>query len=227
MLGNGAELHFLGLHEDEQAQSNQGEGQLVAGIGDIFDGFFRDADQGGAGEVVQIENIHKGAECIQQGINKGHAECDDGKFLAQILLSLGFTLVFQEAYAQNADHNDDDGDHGKGRQGLFQDDYTQQAADRAGGVLDGVGNGLLQKPHSEIGKGHGYDIQHRYRQIDDQVNGIVANVLRQQGKDGMGTHDNTHPDANLQMGIFFIGQCAFFVKQFCGAPQKRGCDGKE
>ena len=110
--GNRAELNLLGLHENEQTQSKQSKGQLIAGIGNIFNGVFGHTDEGSGGKIVQIENIHKGAEGIQQRINKGHAEGDDGQFLTQILLSLGITLVFQEANAQNTDDDDNGGSNG-------------------------------------------------------------------------------------------------------------------
>ena len=82
MLGDGTKLDLLGLHKDEQTQSKQCEGQLVAGIGHIFDGIFCYTDQGCGGKVIKIENINKGTKGIQQGINKGHAERDDSQLLA-------------------------------------------------------------------------------------------------------------------------------------------------
>ena len=70
VLGDGTELDFLGFHEDEQTQCKQSKGQFVAGIGNIFNGFFGDTDKGSAGNIVQIENINKGAESIQNCIDK-------------------------------------------------------------------------------------------------------------------------------------------------------------
>jgi hypothetical protein len=110
MMQDRTKLDLLGFHEDEQTQSKQRKGQLIAGIGDSFNGLFCYVNQRSAGEVVQVENVHKGTEGIQQGVNKGHAEGDNCQFLAQVLLSLGLACVFQEANTQNADDDDDDGD---------------------------------------------------------------------------------------------------------------------
>ena len=67
VLGYGAELDLLGLHEDEQTQSKQGEGQLIAGIGHGFDGLFGDIHQGGIGNIFNQEEciVQEGTECIQ------------------------------------------------------------------------------------------------------------------------------------------------------------------
>ena len=85
VLRNRAELYLFGLHEEEQNQTKQCKGQLVAGIGHIFDGFFGDAYQRSACEVIQIEDVNEGTECVQQSIDEGHAESNDGELLTKIL----------------------------------------------------------------------------------------------------------------------------------------------
>ena len=105
MLGNSTKFNFFSFHEDEQTQSEQCKGQFIAGIGYVFNGLFCYANQGRAGDVIQIEHIDEGAKGIQQSINKRHAERNNSKFFAKVLFSLGFTLVFQEANAKNTDHD--------------------------------------------------------------------------------------------------------------------------
>jgi hypothetical protein len=43
----------------------------------------------------------------------------------------------------------------------------------------------------------------------------------------MGAHDYTDPNADLQMGILFVGKRSLLIEEFSCTPQNRGSDGKE
>ena len=103
----------------------------------------------------------------------------------------------------------------------------QQNTNDASGILDGVGNGFFNEPHSEVGEGHRDNIEQRNGQVTDNVDGIIVDILRQQRKDRVGTHDNADPNADLQMGVFFVGTSTFFVEQFGNTPKKGSANGKE
>ena len=229
VLGQRTELNLLTLHKDEQAQSKQGEGQLIAGIGNGFHGFLGNIHKGSTGHIFNQEEriIQKGAEGIQQGIHEGHAEGHDGQLFAQTLLSGGLAVVFDEADTQNTDGNDGDGDPGEQGDLFLQKNNKQKSTNDTGGILNGIGNGFLQKAHSEVGEGHGDDIEQRNGQIDQQVDGVVVDILCQQGENCVSTHNNANPHADLQVGIFFIRTGAFLIKQFCSTPKNGGANGEK
>ncbi len=229
MLGDGAKLDTLGFHKDEQAQRKSGKGQLIAGIGHGFDGLLGYIHKRCVCDILHQEEsiIKECTKCIQQSIHKGHAEGNNGQLFAVGLLSRGFTAVFQIADTHNTN-----GDHANGKPGepgefIAHKHGKQKDANHARSILNGVRDGLLQETHTKIGKCHGDDIKQRDGQIDQYIDGIVVDILGQQGEDGVKSHDNANPDADLQMGILLIRQCTLFVKQFRCAPQKRGCYGKE
>ena len=190
VLRNRAKLDLLGLHEDKQTQSKQGEGQLIAGICDGLDSLFCDIHQGRGSHILDQEEcvVQEGAEGIQQGVNKGHAESDNGQNLTQPLLSGGLTMIFDEADAQNTNSNDGDGNPSQSGNLFLQENHEQQGADDTGGVFDGVRDGLFQETHTEVGEGHGNDVEQGDRQISQQVHGIIVDILRQQGEDSMSAH---------------------------------------
>ena len=136
-------------------------------------------------------------------------------------------MVFDEADTQNT--NGDNGDSNPGQSGnlFLQENHKQKGADDTGGVFDGVRDGLFQETHTEVGEGHGNDVEQGDRQISQQVHGIIVDILRQQGEDSVGAHDNADPDADLQMRILFVRSGAFFVEQFCSTPKQSSCDGKK
>ena len=220
VLGNSTELDTLGLHEDEQAQRKQSKGQLIAGVCHCFDGFFGDVHKGRSSNIFNKEEgvIEEGTESVEQRIQEGHDKGNNCQSLAIVFLSGGLTAVFQIADTHNANGNDADGDPSQSGEFIAHENSKQQDADNTGGVFDGVRNGFFQKTHSKVGKCHGDNVEQGNGEIANDVDGIVANVLRQQGKDGMGTHNNTNPDTNLQVGILFVRQCTFFIKEFCSAP---------
>ena len=105
VLRHRAELHLLGLHEDKQAQSEQGEGQLVAGVGNGLDGLLGNVHEGSIGDVLHQEEcvIQESAEGIQQSVQEGHDESENGQFFAIGFLSGGLTGIFYVADAHNTD----------------------------------------------------------------------------------------------------------------------------
>ena len=77
-------------------------------------------------------------------------------------------------------------------------------------MTDKISNNLIDEILS--------DVKERNGQVADNVDGIVVDVLRQQGEDRVCTHNDTDPDTDLQVGVLFVGLCTFFVKQLCSTP---------
>ena len=88
-LLNGSKFNFLCLHEDEQAQCKQSEGQLIAGVCYSFNGIFSHVYQRRACYILDQEEciVQECTECIQQGINERHAEGNHSQLLAVLSLS--------------------------------------------------------------------------------------------------------------------------------------------
>ena len=61
----------------------------------------------------------------------------------------------------------------------------------------------------------------------DDVHGVIADILRQQGEDGMQAHNDTDPNADLQMGILFVRASTLFVEKLGSAPEKGSANGEE
>ena len=87
------------------------------------------------------------------------------------LLSGGLTGVFQVADTHNADGDHTNSDPGEQGKLIAHENGKQKHADDTGSVLNGVRDGFLQEPHTEVGEGHGDDVKQRNGKIADDIDG--------------------------------------------------------